>query len=232
MAEYKPLRNPALDSPLPNKMALLDNSGNGPLQVPGFGSIFLDYELPREARFAHGLVEFRHTPRLTAREMAMLRVMQQITEQPGWHLALLKQNEACLAQWHREAQAEEGFLLSAAAWDWFTRQSQGLGANRHGGLQHLHHCLPDVRPVQPDIQQKVAQLCGTPISGDSKDGTAAAWFHMVDPSLCPLVYGRTPVLTNGGTVHLGLWSTNEQQRKQPVETAPTHVHPLDSQTDM
>lgn len=36
-------------------MIAFDNSGNGPLCVPGFGSILLEYELPSDARFAHGI---------------------------------------------------------------------------------------------------------------------------------------------------------------------------------
>ncbi|BDD56300.1 hypothetical protein MPDQ_002040 [Monascus purpureus] len=210
-------------------MASFDNSGNGPLQVPGFGSIALDYDLPREARFAHGLVEFRHTPRLTAREMAMLRVMQRITEQPGWHQALLEHNEARLAQWHREAQAEEGFLLSAAAWDWCVAELRDKAQSwEQTGRMVVFNtsttvCQSDVRPVQPDIQREVARLwqqTGAPVCG-----TAAVWCHIVDPSLFPLIYGRTRVLANGGTVRLeDPWSI---RRQQPVETAPTHVHPLD-----
>ncbi|KAJ5213711.1 hypothetical protein N7449_000880 [Penicillium cf. viridicatum] len=37
----------------------LDNSGHIPLQVPGFKDIPIHYELPSDARFAHGIVEWR-----------------------------------------------------------------------------------------------------------------------------------------------------------------------------
>ena len=46
-----------------SKMASLTNAGHGPLKVPGFGGTPLDFELPPESRFAHGLVEYRHSPR-------------------------------------------------------------------------------------------------------------------------------------------------------------------------
>ncbi|GJP97455.1 hypothetical protein AlacWU_10354 [Aspergillus niger] len=100
-------------------MTTLTNNGDGPLQVPGFGSIPLDFQLPPEARFAHGLLDYRHSPRLTKREMAMLRLMQQVTEQPGWDSAVINEDEVQLAQWYRDAtEGPDGHLISAAAWDW------------------------------------------------------------------------------------------------------------------
>ncbi|RAL06855.1 uncharacterized protein BO97DRAFT_429880 [Aspergillus homomorphus CBS 101889] len=77
-------------------MTTLDHTGVGPLQVPGFGSIPLDYQLVPEARFAHGLVDYRHFPRLTKREMAMIQLKQRITEQPEWDRAILDSDEALL----------------------------------------------------------------------------------------------------------------------------------------
>jgi hypothetical protein len=62
----------------------LKHDGQGPLQVPRFGGIPLDFELPLETRFAHGLVEHRHLPRLSKWEIAMLRLMQHITETTEW----------------------------------------------------------------------------------------------------------------------------------------------------
>ncbi|KAJ5958955.1 uncharacterized protein N7479_006105 [Penicillium vulpinum] len=81
-------------------MATLSNTGHGPLQVPEFGSIPLNFELAPEARFAHGLVEYRHAPRLIKREMAMLRPMLHITEQGGWDRTILDSDETKLAKWY------------------------------------------------------------------------------------------------------------------------------------
>ncbi|KAJ5557449.1 hypothetical protein N7494_001364 [Penicillium frequentans] len=79
-------------------MAGFTNNGCGPLHVPGYDSIPLDFELPPEAGFAHGLIAYRHSPRLTKREMAMLQLMQHITEQPGWDRAVLDTDETKLAE--------------------------------------------------------------------------------------------------------------------------------------
>ena len=104
-------------------MSTLNNT-DGPLQVPRFGSIPLDYELPIEACFAHALVEFRHSSRLTKREMTMIRLMQHITEQPRWDQALLDPDETRLAQWRQGAIASEESLISAPAWDWCIAELQ------------------------------------------------------------------------------------------------------------
>ncbi|KAJ5662813.1 hypothetical protein N7507_003544 [Penicillium longicatenatum] len=101
------------------RMAPCTNDGCGPLHVPGYDSVSLNFELPLEARFAHGLVEYRHSPRLNKREMAMLRLMQHITEQSGWDRAMLDSDEAKLAEWYRNAtEGTEGFLISTAVWSW------------------------------------------------------------------------------------------------------------------
>ncbi|KAL4948443.1 hypothetical protein BDW69DRAFT_189274 [Aspergillus filifer] len=100
-------------------MATLTNVGDHPLHVPGFNDTPLNFELPPEARFAHGLVDYRHAPRLTKTEMAMLRLMQSITEKSDWDTAILSPDELRLAAWHREVtQGPEGFLITPPVWDW------------------------------------------------------------------------------------------------------------------
>ncbi|KAJ5214157.1 hypothetical protein N7449_001326 [Penicillium cf. viridicatum] len=179
------------------------NNTDGPLQVPGFGPIPLNYELPPKTRFAHGLVEYRHSPRLTMREMAMLRVMQYITEQPGWDQALL---------------ATEGFLISAPAWDWCIAElrDKAQAWQETGRLLVFDSsstvCQANVPLPQKDIQAEIARL-GTQASHDSP---------LVDPSEFPLVYDRSPVLVEGGRVSLDdPWLLTGQTAKE------LPVHPLD-----
>ncbi|KAJ5365990.1 hypothetical protein N7517_008876 [Penicillium concentricum] len=77
----------------------LDNSGHIPLQVPGLKDIPIHYELPSQTRFAHGMVEWRQTPAVTARELAMVAVMNQLTDRPEWHLDI--SNDQVVADCHR-----------------------------------------------------------------------------------------------------------------------------------
>jgi hypothetical protein len=69
-----------------NEAITMDNSGHGPLQVPGFGSIPIDHGLECEDRFAHGIKEWKQVPAVTARELAMVAVMNTLTDKPEWHV--------------------------------------------------------------------------------------------------------------------------------------------------
>ena len=59
-----------------------ENGGDKPLQVPGFG-LKIDVALPKIGRFAHGVSDWGQRPRLTAREISMLGLMNAITEKPN-----------------------------------------------------------------------------------------------------------------------------------------------------
>ena len=57
----------------------LDNSGTGPLRVPGFNGIPLFYEQSKDNRFAHGIADWRQIPQLFLRELSMLQFMSYVT---------------------------------------------------------------------------------------------------------------------------------------------------------
>ncbi|KAF3401652.1 hypothetical protein F1880_009974 [Penicillium rolfsii] len=201
-------------------MTRLTNTGHGPLQVPGFGGIPLNFELPPENRFAHGLVDYRHSPRLTKREMAMLRLMQHITETPRWDCSILDPDEEQLNKWHREAvEGPEGFLISDLAWDWCISELRDK-AKLWRITGHLlvfdsssAVCQADVSGVSwEDFRRQVAHL------GPQADQESP----LVDPFLYPLVYARSPVLSQGGHVTLReLWCLTGQVDKEPPP------HPFD-----
>ncbi|KAJ6013069.1 hypothetical protein N7522_003424 [Penicillium canescens] len=201
-------------------MASLNNAGHGPLQVPGFSSIPLTFELAPEARFAHGLVEYRHSPRLTKREMAMLRLMLHITEQPGWDRAILDPDETKLAEWYQDAkEGIEGFLISTATWNWCLAELRDK-AEIWQTMGHLlifdsssAVCQANLSmTVSPEEFQKEVTRLGSQQSHDSP---------LVDPSLFPLVYDRTHVLVQGGNVPLeNLWGLAGQVAKD------LPIHPL------
>ena len=62
---------------------VFDNSGHGLLRAPGSGHAVAT-ERPPTKQFTHGFSN-RAQHRLTAREIAMLRLMDMITNRPGWH---------------------------------------------------------------------------------------------------------------------------------------------------
>jgi uncharacterized protein DUF4246 len=91
-----------------------DNSGDGPLVVPGFGGIPIDVERPPTERFAHASHDWSQ-PRLTAREMAMLRQMNRITDLPDWHIKVHGDATTVASLRPSPYQAP---LISDAAWEW------------------------------------------------------------------------------------------------------------------
>ncbi|KAJ6005776.1 hypothetical protein N7451_003720 [Penicillium sp. IBT 35674x] len=93
----------------------MDNKGHGPLRAPGFGGIPIHYELPLDARFAHGNHEWQQTPAVTARELAMIATMNRITDYPDWHIDVF--NDRVVADWEKEA-SEMTPLMSEKAWNW------------------------------------------------------------------------------------------------------------------
>ncbi|KAJ6128013.1 hypothetical protein N7471_009230 [Penicillium samsonianum] len=207
-------------------MTTLTNAGHGLLQVPGFGSIPLTFELPPEACFAHGLVGYRHSPRLTKREMAMLRLMQRITEHPGWDRAILDSDETKIAQWYRDAtEGTEGCLISTATWNWCLAELHDK-AETWQATGHLlvfdsssAVCQADLSMIvfPEEIQKGVARL-GSQGSHDSP---------IVDPSLFPLVYDRSQVLVQGGHVSLGnLWELAGKVAKElPIDPLDQRIWP-------
>ena len=70
-------------------------------------------ELPWTKRFAHGMFDWAIENRVTARELAMLRVMNSITDRPGWETKIFDDEIAAL--WKAEAIASEE-LMSWRAW--------------------------------------------------------------------------------------------------------------------
>ena len=79
----------------------MDNSGRVPLRVPGFNGIPDDFQLKCENRFAHGVSEWQQVPAVTARELAMVGVMNLLTDKFQWNVDIF--DEGIVADWREEA---------------------------------------------------------------------------------------------------------------------------------
>ncbi|CAK7266918.1 hypothetical protein SEPCBS57363_002329 [Sporothrix epigloea] len=101
-----------------------DNSGRGPLCVPGFGGIPMNYELPVEARFAHGFKEWRSTFVVTAQELAMVAVMDRLTDKPDWFIDIF--DDAVVARWRAELERDHFILnprlMKGKTWPWCVQE--------------------------------------------------------------------------------------------------------------
>lgn len=92
---------------------VFDNSGTGPLRVPGFGGIPVTAQRTPTERFAYGSHDWAQ-PRLTAREMAMLRTMNLVTDTPGWYTVVF--DDEAVDGLRPDALVQP--LISDAAWSW------------------------------------------------------------------------------------------------------------------
>ncbi|CAK7275552.1 hypothetical protein SEPCBS57363_006752, partial [Sporothrix epigloea] len=118
-------------------MTEFDNSGRGPLRVPGFGGIPINYELPVEARFAHGFQEWHSTFMVTAQEMAMVAVMDRLTDKPNWFIDVF--DDAVVAQWRAELERDHFImnprLLKGKTWPWCVQELR----DKAGYFKEHHH---------------------------------------------------------------------------------------------
>ena len=207
-----------------------ENGGNGPLRVPGFGGIPIGLEIDAPRRFAHGLNDWVQPLRLTAREIAMLRVMEALTDKPDWDTKIFDEN--IVSRWRFEALRLD--CLSDKAWDWClaelrdkaalfgeTRRVKILDAGsavvKSDGLNYIK--------IQSELKRQVESIIAeTPESAkDWHPHSNNQVLDIVHPSLYPLAYGRTRVLTKGGKVGLKDFDVHYSRGS---ETAPTK-HPFE-----
>lgn len=95
----------------------MDNNGPDPLEVPGFGDIPLHYTLDTDKTFddgANGWTGWNQSPRLTARELAIVQLISRVTDIHKWYECV--NNEQIVAQWREKAL--ETPLISEKAWEW------------------------------------------------------------------------------------------------------------------
>lgn len=179
----------------------LDNSGATALRVPGFNDIPIHHALPPDARFAHGINEWRQAPAVIARELAMVSVMNQLSDRAGWEGDVF--DEGVVSAW-RETFIGNTPLISESAWSWCVRELRDKAAyfRENGFIRVLDTgscvCKSDTEAL--DVLAGVFRREVVPLREEHRCSTST--FSLVDPLLYPLVYGRSQVLTDGGKVDL------------------------------
>ncbi|KAI1875747.1 uncharacterized protein JN550_002033 [Neoarthrinium moseri] len=199
---------------------VFDNSGKRPLNVPGFNCPY-DIELGSQYRFQHGANDFT-APRLTAREIAMLRVMNALTDKPNWHSKIL--DEAISEKWRAEALGMP--LMSEKSWAWCLQELREKAKDYQEKQRVLcldsasRVCKSDTlvgEDVRSALNKAVQPLLNIP--DDKKDwhpNSNDQVLNLIHPSLYPLVFGTTQALVDGGEVKLGDLTSYAQTRPSPV----------------
>ncbi|THV48560.1 hypothetical protein BGAL_0241g00170 [Botrytis galanthina] len=210
----------------------MDNSGQGPLKVPGHGDISLFSELPKSSRFHQGSHDWEERweqkPRLTARELAMICLTNLLTDMPNWHIDVF--NDKDTAIWHEIAMKHR--LISEKAWEWclaelrdkarLFRTTNRVLALDAGGCVSKSDTLVSkalMRELNMTIEELRAQFDKNDVQNSCRDKQVV---NLVDPSLFPLVYGKTKVLLEGGKVGLDDFSNSYGRG---ITTEIPQVHP-------
>lgn len=214
----------------------LDNSGLGTLMVPGFNGIPLDLCAPFETTFA-GSSPNRWLPGpMTARELEMLWLMNDLTDRPLWDK--LVSDESTLQTWQKEAMARFS-LVSLKAWDWCVAelrdkvhqfQETGLVVvlNASSGVCKSDSSIPHtltteiLKFVNRAIEERVDEMEWQP-------NTDQQVWSLLDPSLYPLISQRTRVLIESGTVPLE--RTLDAYGQGQVAPLPERARPVWARTD-
>lgn len=176
------------------------NDADRPIYAPGFGLV-IDAQLPRNERFAHGALDWAQ-PRLTARELEMLQLMNAITDVPGWDDAVF--DDDALAIWRQDA-SDQWDLISPDAWNWCLLELRDAArAFKDSPLVDVLNSASSVCKADATIPARTMTELQTGIDILARHSdTSGGISHLVDPTLFPLAYESTPVLTKGGHVPLG-----------------------------
>ncbi|OQE00544.1 hypothetical protein PENVUL_c050G02714 [Penicillium vulpinum] len=188
----------------------LDNTSHSPLRVPGFASIPIHCGLPSNERFAHGVVEWRQAPAITARELTMVAVMNHLTDRPAWYTKIF--GDEVVAEWKQET-FDTTPLMSEKAWEWCLKELHDKAVDLRENLQiHIRVldtgscvCKADAETLDSPsaaFRGSVPTLLEEQHEQRVLDWQPETVLNVVDPLLFPLVYGRSLVLTDGGQVDL------------------------------
>lgn len=195
-----------------------DNSGNGPLVVPGVGDSSLTYEFDSGDRFRHGANDHVEFTRLTVRELSMIRIINAITEKPDWEKKVF--DDALVAKWRAEADPicaipeVEGHApvgMTEKTWDWIVKELRDKAKELEGtgwvrGLDAPSRVCKSDKVVDAELQKEVKDAMQALFDADKeKDwhpGSDEKVLNLVHPSMYPLIYEKTAVLAQGGAIGL------------------------------
>ncbi|CAG7957101.1 unnamed protein product [Penicillium olsonii] len=181
---------------LETAQAPLDNKCT-PLNVPGFHELPVNVLLAHD-EFATGVSEWWASV-LTFKELAMLRLINTITDRPDWHRHIF--DPRVVTQWREDAAASSS-LINDKTWDWCLKELQDKARDfdRDGYIAVFNTfsgvCKSDTA-ISPDLKSQLESSAVLLSPQAVREKSHPAVVNIVDPSLFPLVYGRTKVILSG-----------------------------------
>jgi hypothetical protein len=190
----------------------LDNKTT-PLKVPGLNDLPINVLLSHD-QFATGVNDwYGHI--LTAKELAILDLINTITDRPDWHRAIFDQQ--VIAKWRQDAVASSS-LINDKTWDWCLQELQDKARHfdRDGRLVVFNTssgvCKSDTA-ISSDLKSQLSNSVELLSHQAVRQKSESAVVYLVDPSLFPLVYGRTKILVGGQSCEMdeNSWSSRSKE---------------------
>lgn len=155
-----------------------------------------------------------YPPRLTVREVAMLDVMDALTDKPDWQQKI--HDPEIVARWRAEA-TQDSHLISQKAFDWCILELHDKADffQRTGlipTLQSHSTCVKSDTLLTQSFLDQFKQAIKPLLEHEPKDWHPRSRnqvLNLVHPSLYPLVYGHTRFLPQGA-VDLDNWHQSDQ----------------------
>ncbi|KAL5353681.1 hypothetical protein ACLOAV_001721 [Pseudogymnoascus australis] len=147
----------------------------------------------------------------------MTHVMNLLTDKPGWHVDVF--NDSAVEAWRAEMEARY-HLLSARAWAWCLAELRDKA--RVWEATALIRVLDTGSCVLKSDSRVPAALGAEMRRCCEVLGAEMGEAELVDPSLYPLVYGRTRVLVDGGRVGVD-FRQGEYGSGTPAPVYPTNA---------
>jgi hypothetical protein len=186
------------------------NAGIHSLKVPGFG-LPIDFahkdvwnHQDPSTYFSHGINNFR-SDRMTVREVAMIKFMEAVTEKPDWNVKVFDQD--IIKKWGEEAMAMPKSVMSEKAVQWCISELREKAKHfeRDSFVKTLEggsRCVKSDTIIPPSMTQELKSaikplLDVEPDKRDYHPNSNDQVLNLVHPSLYPLIYGKTRVLTTG-----------------------------------
>ncbi|KAH8593577.1 hypothetical protein B0O99DRAFT_688413 [Bisporella sp. PMI_857] len=204
----------------------MNNAGSSPIVVPGFGGLPINHEIDANKCFNDGATKWTQCPRLSARELAMMALMEFLTNKEGWETEVF--DDTKVAGWRTEVattsltitlELEEELvnkwgeievtavpLISDKAWNWciLELKDKAVDLNSKGFVRVMDAgscvCKSDIlvsTTLTEELKNAIEPLREEFWSYNIGNGSHKQISDIVDPSIFPLVYGKTRVYQDG-----------------------------------
>ncbi|KLJ06216.1 hypothetical protein EMPG_10365 [Blastomyces silverae] len=154
---------------------------------------------PNALNYQDALADNLRYPALTTRENTMVQIMNEITDKPNWNVKV--SDDTIMEKWRKEMlTGNYGFSEAMAKWvidelRYKTRiyHEYGLVDVFNGGVVKSDTAIPG--SINQELRNGVSKLEDAPENlKDYHPSTNEQVLNLVNPSLFPLVYGRTRIL--------------------------------------